>query len=173
MVVIVVFMSSTLASEHKDDFHDIKPPTPQISLISQSEEATHEAKQWLSGLLLNPPGTVHIYNNFIQHFGEKEYQQLSRLTRNGVSIQESFVKGHASITVKGHINEDVVVAGLQVEAMLCNIQEEFVTEEENTMFQMTTEKMFYERKTFDHNAKPQVSNVILDFKRKGLQVLKV
>ncbi|KAK2906309.1 protein mono-ADP-ribosyltransferase PARP9 [Channa argus] len=158
--------------ESRDDFHETKPSTPHINLIGTSNEAVCEAKQWLSGLLSKSSGIICISNNFIQHFGEQEYDQLSYLTRNRISIKESLDKGHSSITLKGYSSEDVVVAGLQVEAMLCKVQKDFVTEEEETMFFMSTKKASFERKTVTHSV-PLFSDIVSVFREERLRVVKM
>lgn len=84
------------------------------------------------------------------------------------------MKGHACITVMGSSHEDVVLAGLQVEAMLLNIQKKFVTEEEDTMLsalgQLKTFK--FERRTVSLTA-PIFSDILLHCKLQKLQVVKV
>ncbi|XP_044073699.1 protein mono-ADP-ribosyltransferase PARP9 [Siniperca chuatsi] len=160
----------TLAREHRDDSHGSRAPTPQISLSSLSNEAIREAERWLQDLLFSS-GSVVICNNFIQHFGEQEHLQLARLIEKGVSIEEFFVDGHASITLKGDSYEDVAVAGLQVEAMLCNIQREFVKEEERDMLLMASENVSFERKTVDSG--PEYSEIVSAFKKERLRILKV
>ncbi|XP_032368834.1 protein mono-ADP-ribosyltransferase PARP9 isoform X2 [Etheostoma spectabile] len=169
-----VMMSSQPAFESRDDFRGKRGLPQQISLNGPSDETTREAERWLNGLLLQTFGPVVIRNNFIQHFGEKEHLQLSRLTKAGVSIEESFENGRAGITVMGDSTEDVVVAGLQVEAMLCSIQTEFVTEEENAMlWAVSTKDVSFERKTVDQSS-PEFSERLSAFKKHGmLRVLKV
>ncbi|XP_034549319.1 protein mono-ADP-ribosyltransferase PARP9 isoform X2 [Notolabrus celidotus] len=134
------------AFNNKDDFSGSKASFPQISLTGSSEEATREAERWLQGLF-GSSGTVVLCNNFILHFGEQEHQQLSRLTKRGVRIQEYFQKGFAGITVKGELNEEVAVAGLQVEAILCKIQEEFVRDEEQEISRISTKNVSFQRET--------------------------
>ncbi|KAL6101259.1 parp9 [Pungitius sinensis] len=119
--------SSSPAAERGDGFRGDNERGPRISLHGPSSEATAEAGRWLSGLLNRFSGPVVIRNNFIQHFGESEHQQLCRLT--GVAIDESIEKGRTLLSVSGRSVEDVVVAVLQVEAMLCNVQREFTMEE--------------------------------------------
>ncbi|XP_059199643.1 protein mono-ADP-ribosyltransferase PARP9 [Centropristis striata] len=156
--------------EHRDDLHGSRAPkTPQISLLGPSDETTREAKRWLNGLLSNSSGTVDISNNFVLHFGEKEHQQLSRLMKKGNFIEEFFEKGHARITVNGG-SENAVVAALQVEAMLCTIQKQFVTEEEGGMLPgVSTETVPFKREIADSSEKKERP----DSKKAGLQILKV
>uniref|UniRef100_A0A3B4U3T6 Poly [ADP-ribose] polymerase 9-like n=1 Tax=Seriola dumerili TaxID=41447 RepID=A0A3B4U3T6_SERDU len=162
---------SIVAPEHRDEFRESKPPTPQISL-SGSDETTREAERWLSGFLKSS-GTVTIRNNFILHFGKQEYLQLSRLTQNNIFFEESFKKGQAEITVNG-IHEDVVVAGFQVEAMLCNIQREFVKEEEQDMLLMSTKNVSLKRKTTEvDDTSRTFSDRVSEFKKDGLRMKKV
>lgn len=94
--------------------------------------------------------------------------------KKGVSIEESFEKGRASIIVNGDSVENVVVTGLQVEAILCNIQREFVKEEEcdAARLLMSNKNVSFERKTVDRSS-PEFSDRLSDFRRQGLQILKV
>uniref|UniRef100_A0A3B4YFR7 Poly [ADP-ribose] polymerase 9-like n=1 Tax=Seriola lalandi dorsalis TaxID=1841481 RepID=A0A3B4YFR7_SERLL len=162
---------SLVAPEHRDEFHESKPPTPQIGL-SGSDETTREAERWLSGFLKSS-GSVTIRNNFILHFGKQEYLQLSRLAQNNIFFEESFKKGQAEITVNGS-HEDVVVAGFQVEAMLCNIQREFVKEEEQDMLLMSTKNVSFERKTMKvDDVSHTFSDRVSEFKKDRLHMTKV
>ncbi|XP_056244704.1 protein mono-ADP-ribosyltransferase PARP9 [Seriola aureovittata] len=161
----------TQAPEHRDEFHESKPPTPQIGL-SGSDETTREAERWLSGFLKSS-GSVTIRNNFILHFGKQEYLQLSRLAQNNIFFEESFKKGQAEITVNGS-HEDVVVAGFQVEAMLCNIQREFVKEEEQDMLLMSTKNVSFERKTMKvDDVSHTFSDRVSEFKKDRLRMTKL
>ncbi|XP_037645021.1 protein mono-ADP-ribosyltransferase PARP9-like isoform X2 [Sebastes umbrosus] len=163
--------SFTHAFEHRDGVRGGGAPTPQISL-NGSEETTREADRWLSRLLFNSSGTVVICNNFVQHFGEQEHLQLSRLTKQGVFIEEFFEKGCAGINVIGS-DEDAAVSGLQVEAMLCNIQREFATEEERTMLHaVLSNSVSFKRKTVD-NSSPEFSDRSSVFRKHGPRMLKV
>nr|XP_046259478.1 protein mono-ADP-ribosyltransferase PARP9 isoform X2 [Scatophagus argus]XP_046259479.1 protein mono-ADP-ribosyltransferase PARP9 isoform X2 [Scatophagus argus] len=158
--------------ELQDDFQGHRAPTPQICLTGPSNVATREAERWLYNLLFECSGTVLIHNNFILHFGEEEHLQLSRLMKNGISIVEFFERGHASIAVDGQSNEDVAVAGLQVEAMLCNTQREFVKEEEHAMSLMVAVDVSSERKEVQDNSS-EFKDRLSAFKHTGLYVVKV
>ncbi|XP_074550677.1 protein mono-ADP-ribosyltransferase PARP9 isoform X2 [Halichoeres trimaculatus] len=129
-----------------DNFRAAKASSPQITLNGPSEVATHEASQWLQNLLFNSAGTAIICNNFTLHFGEQEYQQLSRLTQNNVHVEEFFDKGRGGIMVKGQLDEEVAVAALQVEAILCKIQKEFVRVEEQEICRILTKNVSFGRK---------------------------
>ncbi|XP_049903950.1 protein mono-ADP-ribosyltransferase PARP9 [Epinephelus moara] len=165
-------MLSSPASEDRADFHVSRSPTPQISLNGASNETTREAEQWLSRLLFRSNGKVVICNNFILHFGEEQHLQLSRLLKSGVSIEEVFEKGHASILVKGDSDEDVVVAGLQVEAMLCNVQKAFVKEECAMLPAVMTKSLSFERKTVD-NSNEAFLDRLSGHRKHGLFIVKV
>ena len=166
-------MSSPPEYEHRKDSHSSRAPTPQITLGGPSEETIREAKRWLSGHLHKSYSHVNISNNFIQHFGEREHLQLSRLMKKGVVIEEIFKGGHARISVTGNSSEDAVVAGFQVEAMLCNVQEEFVRDEEDAMCEALSEKRVdFERKKVDYSNN-ECSDRFSAFKKEGLQTVKV
>ncbi|XP_023144846.2 protein mono-ADP-ribosyltransferase PARP9 [Amphiprion ocellaris] len=163
---------SSTPALRREDFHGSRAPTPQISLTGLSEESTHEAKKWLTDLLFKSSGTVKICNNFIQHFSEKEYRQLTRLTKKGVSIEEFLAKGHACITIDGDSHEDVVMTALQVEAMLCTIQKKFVSEEKSELETLTANEVSFPKKTpLDHGR--EFSDRQTAFKNSGLRILKV
>ncbi|KAL3056675.1 hypothetical protein OYC64_019203 [Pagothenia borchgrevinki] len=166
-------MSSPPEYEHRNDSHSSRAPTPQITLGGPSEETIREAGRWLSDYLHKSYGHVNISNNFIQHFGEREHLQLSRLMKKGVVIEEIFKGGHARISVTGNSIEDAVVAGFQVEAMLCNVQEEFVRDEEDAMCEALGEKRVdFERKKVDYPGN-EFSDRFSAFKKEGLRTVKV
>lgn len=170
--MIDLMMSSPPVYEHRDDFHGSRASTPQISLSGPSDEATREAERWLHGLLFLPFGNVHICNNFILHFGKQEHLQLSRIMKRGISMEEVLERGRASIIVHGDSNEDVVVAALQVEAILCNIQREFIREEEHDMSLVSTMDVSFERKAVEIS-RPVFSDKMSAFQHVGLQIVKV
>lgn len=170
--MIDLMMSSPPVYEQRDDFHGSRASTPQISLSGPSDEAAREAERWLHGLLFQTFGTVLICNNFILHFGEKEHLQLSRIMKRGISMEEFLERGRASIIVHGDSNKDVVVAALQVEAILCNIQREFIKEEEHDMSLMSTEDVSFERKAVEI-FRPEFSDKMSAFQHVGLQIVKV
>ncbi|KAF3842871.1 hypothetical protein F7725_001720 [Dissostichus mawsoni] len=148
-------MSSPPEYEHRNDSHSNRAPTPQITLSGPSE-TIHEAQRWLSVHLHKSYG----FNNFIQHFGEREHLQLSRLMEKGVVIEEIFKGGHARISVTGNSSKDAVVAGFHVEAMLCNVQEEFVRDEEDAMCEALGERRVdFERKKVDKVVNPSLKKI--------------
>ncbi|KAM7407780.1 hypothetical protein PAMA_003508 [Pampus argenteus] len=154
------------------DVREKRAPAPRISLTGHSDEATHEADRWLNNFLIKPYDTVVISNNFIQYFGEQEYLQLSRLTKKGIRIEDCFENGRATLTVRGDSAEDVVAAGLQVEAILCKVQSEFVAEEESSMRLMSTQNVSFKRKTVDRISR-EFSDREYVFRNQGLRILKV
>uniref|UniRef100_A0A3Q4HIS3 Macro domain-containing protein n=1 Tax=Neolamprologus brichardi TaxID=32507 RepID=A0A3Q4HIS3_NEOBR len=161
--------------DNKEDFRFNKAPIPKISLRSYSKESLHEAEKWLTHFLIRPPRPMVIYNNFIQHLGEREYLQLSHLTRKGVKCEEFLSKGHACLTVDGDSAEDVVDAALQAEAMLCTVQEAFVREEKDEMCKLLAEvprERERKTKTVDNSSR-EFKERISDFRNLGLWILKV
>lgn len=161
-----------LVSEHQDDVRGSRASSPQISLSSPSDEATCEAERWLSGLLFETFGTIFIQNNFIMHFGEREHRQLSLIMKRGISIGEIFDSGQASIIIGGDSNQDVIVAALQVEAMLCHIHREFVRDKKDEMAVMSTKNVSLKRSPVDLT-RPELSDIMSDFRKENLRVVKV
>ncbi|XP_017276148.1 protein mono-ADP-ribosyltransferase PARP9 [Kryptolebias marmoratus] len=145
---------------------------PQISLHGPSEESVREAEKWLSVLLNKSSRNVKISNNFLLHFGEQDHLNLSLLTENGVSIEEFFTQGHACVEIDGRSTEDVVLAALQVEEMLCKIQKQFLSEEKQELQLLSDMKVSSDRQTEDLRL-PKFTEEKRAFKSQGLWVQKV
>ncbi|XP_012733688.2 protein mono-ADP-ribosyltransferase PARP9 isoform X2 [Fundulus heteroclitus] len=113
----------------KDESHTSRALTPQISLDGPSEESKYEAQKWLKDLLSMDSHAIKIYNNFISHFSDTDHLRLSRFAEKGLFIEEFFTQGHACIEINGE-KENAAVAAVKVEAMLCKVQKDFISEEE-------------------------------------------
>uniref|UniRef100_A0A3Q2CMM6 Poly [ADP-ribose] polymerase 9-like n=1 Tax=Cyprinodon variegatus TaxID=28743 RepID=A0A3Q2CMM6_CYPVA len=159
-----VFKTCLPASGPKGDSQTSRPPTPKISLHGSSDESKIEAKKWLSDLF-QCRGVIRIQNNFISHFSEQDHLQLSKLAvpEKGLSIEESFSQGHACITVMGKSGRDVAIAALQVEAMLCKTQKEFISEEEHQLKMLSGIDLSMERRTVNPTSQ-QFYNRLQHFK---------
>lgn len=119
--------------------------SPHVTLTGTCDEAQQEARRWLVQLLSGSCRlSVSVWNNFILHLGEKEQKQLRQIARGGASVEEWFDCGHARMTVRGSSPEDVAVAALQVEAMLCDVVDEFVREEER-LLSAPAERLHFQR----------------------------
>ncbi|XP_068602598.1 protein mono-ADP-ribosyltransferase PARP9 [Brachionichthys hirsutus] len=158
-------------SHHSSDLREGGASAPQISLSGPSEEATAEAERWLRGRLFES-SAVFIRNNFILHFGQREHLRLSRLMKGGLYVTEVFERGRASVVVDGDSNEDVAVAGLRVEAVLCDVQREFVGERERALKLTSGNAVLFERKPVEQLSR-EFSDRIPAFGRAGLHVVKV
>ncbi|XP_015226912.1 PREDICTED: poly [ADP-ribose] polymerase 9-like [Cyprinodon variegatus] len=159
------------ASWDKADSPTSRAQTPKISLLGPSDESTKEAEKWLTDLLSMHSHTVKIYNNFILHFSEEDHLRLSVVAENEL-IEEFFTQGHACIEINGETKEDTVFAALEVEAMLCKIQKDFISEEEGDLQMMSQTDKSCKRETVEKSSK-----VFLDrsdaFSFHGLRVMKV
>ncbi|MEQ2213579.1 hypothetical protein XENOCAPTIV_017288 [Xenoophorus captivus] len=153
-----------------DCAHTIVAPTPTISLCGLSDETTREAEKWLNDLLSVRSHTIE--NNFISHFSERDHMQLSRLAENGLVIEEFMTQGHACIAITGEMKKDCVVAALKVEAMLCKIQKEFISEEEGELQMLSQTELPSKRETVDKSSK-EFSHRFDAFIVHGLRVTKV
>ncbi|XP_038138810.1 protein mono-ADP-ribosyltransferase PARP9-like [Cyprinodon tularosa] len=160
---------STATSGHEADSHTKRALTPNIRLHGPSHESTKEAEKWLDNLLTSHSYTI--YNNFILHFGEGDHVQLSAFAEKGL-IEEYLTKGHACIEITGETKEDTVLAALEVEAMLCKIQKEFISEEEGELQMWTQTEKSYKRETIEKSSK-ELRSQYEAFFRHGLRVMKV
>ncbi|XP_072253977.1 protein mono-ADP-ribosyltransferase PARP9 isoform X2 [Leuresthes tenuis] len=158
------------AAVDRRDIHGSRGSTPNISLCGPSRESTAEAEKWLTDLFTFSSSDIH--NNLILHWGEEEHQQLSRLTERRVSIEEFFTQGHACISIKGVSIEEAADALLQVEAMLCDIQKELISEGEREIRMLSDTKVSAERLTVDDSSL-EFSGRLSAFKSQNLRILKV
>ncbi|KAM9541440.1 protein mono-ADP-ribosyltransferase PARP9-like [Salvelinus alpinus] len=105
--------------------------TPHIELSSAHCDTLRKATFWLTFIMSSDSFTIH--NNFIQCFGQTEFDELlSFQTKWKVSIEKNLKDGCASITIQGAFR-GVRAAVLEVEAMCCKVQEDFAKELENLM----------------------------------------
>ncbi|KAI4875642.1 hypothetical protein NFI96_025982, partial [Prochilodus magdalenae] len=107
--------------------------TPFIELHADSPEALREAKSWAVGILHITSSNFTITNNHITQFGQEDHVKLSSLqSKFNVHITEFFMNGKCGVTIFGD-NTDVSSAALEVEAMLCQVQENLAQAEENDL----------------------------------------
>lgn len=158
------------ASGPKDDSHSSRALTPRISLHGD-EVSKREAVKWLSDRLFMPSRPIQIYNNFILHFSEQDHQQLALWAEQGPTIEEFLSRGHAIIEINGKSKEDVAVAALEVEAMLCQIQKRFISEEKHDLEILSQTELFYKREEVDKSSRD--FSRLDAFTNHGLKVIKV
>ncbi|XP_027879420.1 protein mono-ADP-ribosyltransferase PARP9 [Xiphophorus couchianus] len=163
------FMLATASGP--EDFHTTRASIPKITLLGPSDESKREAKKWLTDLLYRHK-PIEINNNFISHFSEGDHQVLAHLADGGLSIEEFFSQGHACLTVKGKLEENAVIAALQLEALLCKIHKDFIAEEEHQLKMLTHMKVSGEKKTVDEKSSFFSERIQL-FRPGGLWVVKV
>uniref|UniRef100_A0A3P9KVR9 Poly [ADP-ribose] polymerase n=1 Tax=Oryzias latipes TaxID=8090 RepID=A0A3P9KVR9_ORYLA len=144
---------------------------PQITLEGPSKESTCEAEKWLKDLL-NPFSQVIICNNFIQHFGKKESRLLCSLNSDEVSVKLFLSQGHACITIESKSKEKLVGAVVKVEAMLCRVRRDFVSEEEKELQLLSDTKGPFRREPV-HKDSTEFSHLYFAFSNHSLHVLKV
>ncbi|KAM9486128.1 protein mono-ADP-ribosyltransferase PARP9 [Clarias gariepinus] len=107
--------------------------TPCIELFAPSPEALREAKRWSLDVLHLCPGNMKIFNNHVMHLGQEDHEKLMSLqVLFNVRITEFFKEGKGGIIIKGEPG-GVSGAALEIEAMLCQAQEEFARSEEESM----------------------------------------
>ncbi|KAK6312538.1 hypothetical protein J4Q44_G00182020 [Coregonus suidteri] len=157
------------ATVHSDSRDARKSIQPFIKLCSAYHETLREARRWYFDVL-NPASKniITIHNNFIQHFGQREFEELLSLqTKREVSIEENFKDGRFGVTIKG-ASRWLKAAVLEVEALCCKVQEDFAKEE--LSFMGTQSPTSSPRKPVDDNSS--------DYKERqqhfpGLQIVRV
>lgn len=156
-------------TEQQDD--GMGASTVKLSVSGSSEESRQEAYAWLSDILIYPRETRVIQNNFITHFGEEEYLQLTKLIgQNNVAIEEFLDHGVARLILKGDRVVNVAVAFLEVEKMLCKIQKDFANEEAKLLSGYTNTKLQFDRREIPN---PRSHFLATTFRPAGLEIVKV
>nr|XP_046212837.1 protein mono-ADP-ribosyltransferase PARP9 isoform X3 [Oncorhynchus gorbuscha] len=119
---------------HFDSRDPRESTQPYIELSSAFDETLREARSWLCSVFYPVSKKVFtIRNNFIQHFGEHEIGKLLTVqTKFKVSFKVFFKDGCAGVNIHG-ASRDVTAAVLEVEAMCCEVQEDFAKAEETDM----------------------------------------
>ncbi|KAL4616643.1 poly ADP-ribose polymerase 9 isoform X1 [Arapaima gigas] len=113
--------------------------TPCIEVCGGSSEQMREAKSWICKVVLQPSGTHTILNNHILHFGLKEYNELLSIkTIRSVAIKEFVDGGLVGVTISPHWVPNgcpisTKAAVLAVEALCCQVQEDFARAEEDDL----------------------------------------
>lgn len=134
--------------------------SPCITLYGETSEAMSEAETWIRNILKSST-SMTINNDHIMHFGQKDHEKLSNLQGDfNVDITEVFSNGNWSIVIKGD-PVGVSCAALQVENMLCQVQEEIASSEKKELipwfqrsFQVpgSEEESMYERKSIERRS---------------------
>uniref|UniRef100_A0A3B3BUS4 Poly [ADP-ribose] polymerase n=1 Tax=Oryzias melastigma TaxID=30732 RepID=A0A3B3BUS4_ORYME len=144
---------------------------PRIILQGPSRESVREAEKWLKDLFYSSKKII-IYNNFILHFGNKDFNLLSRWNKDGVSIEEILSQGHACIVINSKSEENLFSTVVNVEALLCQVQNDFVSEEERELELHSCSKGHSRRQQVDHGSK-EFSERYSAFRDQPLRVVKV
>ncbi|KAK7938886.1 hypothetical protein WMY93_002212 [Mugilogobius chulae] len=142
---------------------------PLIRLQCASEERRIEAKTWLESVLFNHFSMFTICNNFIQHLGEKELEELSNMQMEGVSVEEFLQNGRCGFTVSGSDAEDIAVTALRLEKQLQDVQEEFVKEEKEELKRVSRSKAKLSEVS---ESEPQIKPLLEQLQSHGLKFIK-
>ncbi|KAB5576744.1 hypothetical protein PHYPO_G00201980 [Pangasianodon hypophthalmus] len=106
---------------------------PCIELFAPSPEALREAKRWSFDMLDLRSGYRKIHNNHVLHLNQEDHEKLMSLQVSfNVIISEFFSEGKGGIIINGE-PVGTRCAALEVEAMLCQAQENFAQSKEKDM----------------------------------------
>lgn len=113
----------------------LEAESPAINLMGINVEEMCEAKEWIERLLTSEDHHI-IENNHILYLGKKEHDKLSQLqTALGVSISETVSPLKATLEIRG-IQADLIEAVMNIECMLCGVQEEVARKQEKRLFDL-------------------------------------
>lgn len=101
-------------------------------------ESMREAQVWIQKILTLQDQHI-IENNHILYLGKKEHDILLQLQRtSSVSISEIISPEKAMLEIKG-AQGDLVQVVLNIEHMLCKVQEELAREKEQALWSLSGE----------------------------------
>lgn len=111
---------------------------PTMDLMGHNNEQMCEAQAWIQKMKTLWDHHI-IENNHIFYFGKKEYDILSQLQENtGVSICEILNPGRACLELKG-AQADLIQGIMNIEHMLCEVQEEVARKKEQALWSLSGE----------------------------------
>lgn len=124
-----------LTREEKRE-NGLKPKSPAISLMGSNLEKMKEAQAWIQRIL-SPQNPHIIENNHILYLGKKEHDVLTQLQNTlRVSISEIISLEKAILEIKG-TQADVIEVVLNIEHMLCEVQEEMARKKELALWSLS------------------------------------
>ncbi|XP_044944769.1 protein mono-ADP-ribosyltransferase PARP9 isoform X2 [Mustela putorius furo] len=124
-----------LAREEKRE-NGLQAKSPAISLMGSNLEKMKEAQAWIQRIL-TPQDHHIIENNLILYLGKKEHDSLTRLQNTlRVSISEIISLEKATLEIKG-AQADVIEAVMNIEHMLCEVQEEVARKKELALWSLS------------------------------------
>ncbi|XP_066097950.1 protein mono-ADP-ribosyltransferase PARP9 isoform X1 [Saccopteryx bilineata] len=116
--------------------NELKAKSPTINLMGSNPEKMAEAQEWIQRLLTHQDPHV-IENNHIFFLGRKEHDILSQLQETSkVSILEVLDPGKAILKIKG-AQADVIEVIMNIEQMLCEVQEEMARKKEQALWSLS------------------------------------
>lgn len=112
-----------------------------------------------------------ILSGFIQHFGQREFDELLSLqTKWNVSIEEFFKDGCAGVTIQG-ASRGVRTSVLKLEALCSKVQLDFEEKEESDMGLKSSNN--FPRKPVENNSSDDFSRLEIVNKKNTDLTLKV
>ncbi|XP_027439749.2 protein mono-ADP-ribosyltransferase PARP9 isoform X3 [Zalophus californianus] len=171
-----------LTREEKRE-NGLKAKSPAISLMGSNLEKMKEAQAWIQRIL-TPQDHHIIENNHILYLGKKEHDILTRLQNTlRVSISETISLEKAILEMKG-AQADVIEVVMNIELMLCEVQEEMARKKERALWSLLGQWTDWQppdqdemkRNTFLRCLKlsaEEIQDQKKQFENCGLQVIKV
>nr|XP_006004374.1 PREDICTED: poly [ADP-ribose] polymerase 9-like [Latimeria chalumnae] len=106
-----------------------------IELSGGTPEALEEARSWIESRVLLEQEQLAINNNHMCYFGQKEHRFLSKLKdQHSVFIIETVTERGAGLEISGS-PRGVLAAALEIEELICRVQEEHARKEEEELLQ--------------------------------------
>lgn len=161
----------------------LKVRSPAISLMGFNLESMREAQVWIQKILTLQDQHI-IENNHILYLGKKEHDILLQLQRtSSVSISEIISPEKAMLEIKG-AQGDLVQVVLNIEHMLCKVQEELAREKEQALWSLSGQWTAQQPKIQDEMKEntflkrlmlsaQEIQDQKKQFESCGLQVIKV
>nr|XP_035949610.1 protein mono-ADP-ribosyltransferase PARP9 isoform X3 [Halichoerus grypus] len=171
-----------LTREEKRE-NGLKAKSPAISLMGSNLEKMKEAQAWIQRIL-TPQDHHIIENNHILYLGKKEHDILTQLQNTlRVSISEIISLEKAILEIKG-AQADVIEVVMNIELMLCEVQEEMARKKELALWSLSGQWTDWQPQNQDEMKRnkflrclklsaEEIQDQKKQFENCGLQVIKV
>nr|KAF6478269.1 poly(ADP-ribose) polymerase family member 9 [Molossus molossus] len=174
---------SVLQGIRENQENGLKAKPPAINLMGSNQEKMSEALEWIQRIMTHQDQHI-IENNHILYLGKKEHDILSWLQETSrVSISEVISPGKAVLEIKG-AKADVIEVVMNIEEMLCEIQEEMARKKEQALWSLSGQRTTQQPKLQDEMKEKKFLRCLMpltqeiydkkkQFENCGLQVIKV
>lgn len=138
LCLLIILFSVLQGTREEKQENGLKTQAPAINLMGSNEDKMGEAREWIQRILTLQDQHI-IENNHILYLGKKEHDILSQLQKTTrVQISEIISPGKAILQIRG-AQADLIEVVMNIEHMLCEVQEEMARKKEQALWSLSSE----------------------------------